>query len=110
MVIEWLKMEVAEALRETFIQKDEEIWTATLSKYPGFIGKDVWISPDKPQEVVLVIQWTSLEAWKSIPQSELQATEQRFAQQVGEGVYKLVETSAYQVRKFAHSPKAEVLP
>lgn len=103
MVIEWLKMEVAEALRETFIQKDEEIWTAALSKYPGFMGKEVWISSDKPQEVVLVIQWATMAAWKSIPAEELAAIEQRFSRQVGEGTYKLVEASAYQLRKFARS-------
>ncbi|EKQ71130.1 putative cyanobacterial protein, TIGR03792 family [Leptolyngbyaceae cyanobacterium JSC-12] len=103
MVIEWLKFQVAETLRETFVQKDEEIWTAALAKYPGFMGKEVWLTTDKPDEVIFVIQWESLDAWKSIPADVLENTEQAFAQQVGEGTYKIVESNAYQLRKFARS-------
>lgn len=100
MVVEWLKMQVAEELRETFIQKDEAIWTAALAKYPGFLGKQVWINPEKPEEIVLVIHWADLEAWKSIPADVAEATEKRFAEQMGAGTYKLVEAAEYHVRKF----------
>lgn len=103
MVIEWLKFQVSETLRETFIQKDEEIWTVALAKYPGFMGKEVWITSDKPNEVVFVIQWESMNAWKSVPAETLEATEKAFSQQVGEGTYKIVESNAYQLRKFARS-------
>lgn len=103
MVIEWLKFQVSEILRETFIQKDEEIWTTALAKYPGFMGKEVWITMDKPDEVVCVIQWESLDAWKSIPADVLEATDKAFSQQMGEGTYKIVESNAYQLRKFARS-------
>lgn len=55
MVIELLKVKIPPELREKCIQKDAEIWTAALAKYPGFMGKEVWINPNDPTEVVLII-------------------------------------------------------
>ncbi len=103
MMIEWLKFQVPEALRERFIQVDEEIWTTALAQYPGFMGKEVWLSPEQPDEIVFVIQWGSLEAWKSIPETVLKATEQQFAEKLGHASYTLAEAKAYQLRKFARS-------
>ena len=99
MVIEWLKVRVSPELREKFIQKDAEIWTATLASYPGFLGKEVWINPETPSEVVLIIRWESLEAWKGIPQDQLEQTEQQFTQEFGEQ-QEIIEADQYQVRKF----------
>lgn len=103
MVIEWLKIRVSPELRETFIQKDDEIWTTALARYPGFLGKEVWINPTKSDEVVLVIQWANREAWKSIPAKELSAIDDRFAQQLPKGSHAIIETDEYQVRKFPRS-------
>lgn len=103
MVIEWLKFQVAESLRETFVQQDEAIWTAALAQYPGFRGKEVWLTADQPDEVVCVIQWESFAAWKSIPVEVLEATEQEFSRQMGGDTYKLLESQAYQLRKFART-------
>ncbi len=100
MVIEWLKVQVAEERREAFIQKDEEIWTAALAKYSGFLGKEVWISPQSSQEVILVIHWETREAWKAIPQDYLDATEKRFHQAFDQNTYKIIEATEYSVRKF----------
>ncbi|GAB4147487.1 MAG: hypothetical protein Fur0046_25730 [Cyanobacteria bacterium J069] len=107
MVIEWLRFEVAPEARERFVQQDAEIWTTALSKYGGFLGKEVWISPDNPSEVVTVVHWESFDQWYSIPPDSLQAVEARFAQAMGEGTYQLLESKAYQVRKFAQSPVCE---
>jgi uncharacterized protein (TIGR03792 family) len=100
MVIEWLKFQVAEELREKFIQADEAIWTAALAKHSGYLGKQVWISPHTPNEVVIVIHWETLEAWKSFPADVAEATEKRFTEQMGTGTYKLMEGEEYQVRKY----------
>lgn len=55
MIIEWLKVKVSPELRERYIQKDAELWTAALSSYPGFLSKEVlWIHPENLSEVVLV--------------------------------------------------------
>ncbi len=99
MVIEWLKVRVNPDKREQYIQKDDEIWTAALAKHAGFLGKEVWISPDDLSEVVLVIYWESFEKWGAIPSDELQRTEAAFKQALGD-VYQLVGSSRYQVRKF----------
>ena len=61
MVIEVLKFKVSPQLREKYIQKDAEIWTAALAKYPGFISKEVWINPNDSTEVVLIIRWETRE-------------------------------------------------
>lgn len=100
MVIEWLKFTVLPELREQFVQKDAEIWTSVLSEYPGFLNKEVWISPERLEEVIAVIRWQSLEQWQAIPKTVLDETEARFLEAMG-STYKLVEVSKYQVRKFS---------
>lgn len=100
MVIEWLKFTVTPEQREQFVQKDAEIWTPVLASYPGFLNKEVWISPDRLDEVVLVIRWESLEQWQAVPVDVLEQTEARFAAAV-EGTYEMVEATKYQVRKFS---------
>lgn len=99
MVIELLKFKVAPELRERYIQQDAEIWTTALAKYPGFLGKEVWINHQDPTELILIIRWATREQWKSIRQEELQSIEAKFAQAMGEA-YPVIESAEYQVRKF----------
>lgn len=99
MVIEWLKIRVASELREKFIAKDAQIWTAMLSGYPGFLSKEVWINPEAPTEVVLIIRWETLEQWKAVPADKLAETERLFTQEFGEP-QEIIEAAQYQVRKF----------
>ncbi|ACC81367.1 conserved hypothetical protein [Nostoc punctiforme PCC 73102] len=47
MIIKLLKFEIAPHLRENFIHKDTQIWTTALAEYPGFLGKEVWIQPQR---------------------------------------------------------------
>jgi uncharacterized protein (TIGR03792 family) len=98
-IIELLKVKVPPEQREKYIQKDAEIWTKALAKYPGFLGKEVWINPNDATEVVLVIHWATKEDWKAIPQAELDAIEYKFTQAM-EKHYPIVESGEYQVRKF----------
>lgn len=102
MVIELLKFKIASEMREICIQKDGEIWTTALAKYPGFLGKEVWINPNDPTEIIFVIRWATREQWQAIPPEELAAVEQRFGAALGD-TYKLVESAEYQVRKFPHA-------
>jgi uncharacterized protein (TIGR03792 family) len=102
-VIEWLKFQVASESREKFIQKDEEIWTATLAKYPGFLGKEVWINPSVSEQIVLVVRWQTRQDWAAVPQKVLEETEQQFVRAMGEDKYQMIETGEYQVRKFPAS-------
>lgn len=100
MEIEWLKFRVSPELREKFIQMEEEIWTSMLAKCPGFLGKEIWINPEVPEEVAIVIRWRTLQEWQSVPQELLESTEAEFARSMGENSYQMVESFAYQLRKF----------
>jgi len=100
MVIEWLKIQVDPTLREEFVQKDNEIWTKQLSQQPGYLSKEVWIDPTHSDILILVIRWATREAWKAVPTEELEETEKRFAQSMGNGAHKIIEAGEYQVRKF----------
>ncbi|MGF1570105.1 MAG: TIGR03792 family protein [Nodosilinea sp.] len=102
MVIEWLTFAVEPEHRETFIRLDHDIWTAALSRYPGFITKEVWISPDLLDQVVVVIRWQTREQWKSIPQSDLDAIEERF-QGATAFSHRMIDSREYQVRRYPAS-------
>jgi len=99
MVIEWLKIEVPPEIREKFIQKDTEIWTAFLATCPGFLGKEVWLNPNDPTGLTLVIRWETRENWKSISSERLQQVEEQFDQAMGDS-YPIIDSAEYQVRKF----------
>ncbi len=102
MVIEWLKFDVDPEVREKFIQQDEKIWTASLSTYPGFLGKEVWIEPNAPDKVVFAIRWQTREQWKSVPLKDLVKIEQQFAAVMREMNinYKMIASREFQIRKF----------
>lgn len=102
MVIEWLQFKVSSNSREQFIQQDEAIWTAALSSYPGFLGKEVWIDPQAPDRVIFTIRWQTREQWKSIPPSDLARIEQKFSQAMSKLKinYKMTQSKEFQVRKF----------
>jgi len=104
LVIEHLSITVQPELRETFVQADEEIWTPILARYPGFLGKEVWISPDDLSKVVLIVRWNSFEEWQAIPQEVLDATEAHFQQAMGADTYTLQDSQRFQVRRFLQSP------
>jgi uncharacterized protein (TIGR03792 family) len=100
MVIEWLQFRVESESREKFIAKDNEVWTATLANYPGFIGKEIWLDPTALDRLTLVIRWQTRQQWKSVPQEILEETERKFALAMGETSYEMIDTKEYQIRKF----------
>jgi len=100
-VIEWLNVTVQADLRERYVQQDEEIWTPVLARYPGFLGKEVWISPDDLTNVVLIVRWASFEEWQAIPQDVLDETETRFSEAMGGDTYQITDSRRFQVRKFS---------
>lgn len=97
MVIEFLKIEVTPEDREQYLQLDEKIWTKALAKFPGFIGKEVWLNPNKPLEVILIIRWASREEWKSISCQLLAEIEAQFALTTGSIHHQIIASVEYQV-------------
>lgn len=99
-MIEWLKFRVPAEQRERYVQVDAEIWSVALESYDGFLGKEVWISPEDVSELVLMIRWASREQWKAIDQTALDHIAQTFDQTLG-FEYEMLESKEYQVRRFA---------
>lgn len=100
MIIELLKVKVIPAEREKYLQKDAEIWTQALTNFPGFLGKEVWLNPSEPTEVILIIRWATKAQWKSISPVVLDKIERQFAQQVG-NTYQIIDSTEYQVYEFS---------
>ncbi|BAZ38188.1 hypothetical protein NIES4101_41240 [Calothrix sp. NIES-4101] len=96
MVVELLKFKVPLEQQAEYIQKDAQIWTASLARYPGFLGKEVWIDPNLPEEVTFVIHWATRDDWKAIPEQDLNAISQRFDASLG-FTCEMIESSEYQV-------------
>jgi len=97
MVIEWLKFKVPPEKLEAFILRDEEVWTAGLKKFPGFLGKEIWVDSVE-NEVVMLIRWETREQWKSVPQSTIDELDG----QMGDLQIAIAESREYQVPKFLH--------
>ena len=97
MYIEYLRFRVEPLLRDQFLQKDKEIWTAALSQNPGYDKKEVLLNPEDPSEVIAIIWWSDREQWKAIPLEELNEIEARFNQAMGAGTYELLEAREYRL-------------
>jgi len=67
MLIELLEVACPPELREAFIARDAETWTAALARQPGFIAKEVWASLDDPGRLILVIRWETRAHWQAFP-------------------------------------------
>jgi uncharacterized protein (TIGR03792 family) len=91
-VIEWQRIRVRPELRERFLRKDEEIWTAGLAREPGFLGKEIWLGEDG--EVVLVIRWESEKSWKGVSLERLDELDHLFRAEISEG-YELLEVRSW---------------
>ena len=94
MVIEWQRFHVRPDVRDLFLSKDEEIWTAGLRGETGFLGKEVWLG-EEDEDLILVIRWRSEEEWKGILQERLEDLEKRFRRAVPEEGYEMVESLVF---------------
>lgn len=102
MIIEWLKFKVPPEKWEAFIGRDEEVWTARLRSFSGFLGKETWVDPVQ-NEVVMLIRWETRELWKSVSQSTIEELDAK----MGELQMPIAESHEYQVHKFLHETSIE---
>jgi len=95
MIIEWLRFKVPSEKWEAFILRDQEVWTAGLKSFPGYLGKEIWVDAVE-NEVVMLIRWETREQWKSVPQSTIDELDGN----MGDLQIAIAESREYQVRKF----------
>jgi len=103
--VEQLLFEVNPQRVEEFIRLDHELWTGTLEQYPGFAGKEVWVSDTVPGQVLSVIFWEDFDAWKEIDPQVLMDTDAAFGKRFGSGDFRLVgefhnENQFYKVSQY----------
>ncbi len=89
--VEELLFRVKPEFVEEFIRIDHEVWTLALSKYPGFVSKEIWVNDDNKGEITTVLYWESMSHWKSISHKELEETQRCFDEAIGKENYSFVK-------------------
>src|SRR5713226_6225976 len=77
MFIELLEVACPSELREAFMVRDADVWTAALARQPGFIDKEVWTCQDDPTRLIIVIRWETADHWKAFPSALAQELDQK---------------------------------
>ena len=78
-VIEHLRVQVPRESRQAWLKAEHGSWEPWLAKQKGFIGRELLWDPQSEQ-ATLLIRWSSRDAWKAIPQQEVEAVQERFEQ------------------------------
>ena len=78
-VVEHLRIQVPSQGRKAWLDAERGSWEPWLAKQEGFIGRDLLWDPET-EEGTLLIRWSSREAWKAIPELEVEAVQERFEQ------------------------------
>ena len=76
-VVEHLRLQVPQGSREHWMVAERGSWEPWLKQQPGFLGRDLFWDP-ATEEGVLLIRWSSREAWKSISTAEVETVQERF--------------------------------
>ena len=76
-VVEHLRIQVPDQARDAWMEAEQQSWEPWLAQQEGFLGRDLLWDPST-EEGTLLIRWSSREAWKAIPQEEVEAVQQRF--------------------------------
>ena len=76
-VVEHLRIQVPDQARDAWMEAEQGSWEPWLAQQEGFLGRDLLWDPTR-EEGTLLIRWSSREAWKAIPQEEVEAVQQRF--------------------------------
>ena len=78
-VIEHLRVQVPRESRQAWLKAEHGSWEPWLAKQKGFIGRELLWDPQSEQGTLL-IRWSSRDAWKAIPQQDVEAVQERFEQ------------------------------
>ncbi|MCS5705974.1 TIGR03792 family protein [Synechococcus sp. FGCU-3] len=78
-VVEHLRVKVPAEAVDDWLQAEQGSWEPWLAKQPGFLDRQLLWDPER-EEGTLLIHWRSREAWKAIPEAEIEAVQERFEQ------------------------------
>ena len=78
-VVEHLRIQVPSGGRQAWLEAERGSWEPWLARQEGFIGRDLLWDPEA-EEGTLLIRWRSREAWKAIPEQEVEEVQERFEQ------------------------------
>jgi uncharacterized protein (TIGR03792 family) len=74
-VIEFLTFRVHPSERAAWMEVEERTWSRFLERQAGFVRKQLWVDVDDEHHVHAMIEWASLDHWKSIPADALAAVD-----------------------------------
>jgi uncharacterized protein (TIGR03792 family) len=69
MIVEMLRITCPPEKQAAFLRRDAEVGIRGPMEQPFYLGKEMWSSPDRPGEVVLVIHMTSFAELRALPQA-----------------------------------------
>jgi uncharacterized protein (TIGR03792 family) len=77
MIIELLTFSIDVADQAEWIEVEAGLWTKFLSMQPGFVRKEVWVDPDRPEQVSVVVWWHDKFSWESVDEGASKAVDER---------------------------------
>lgn len=78
-VLEVLRLAVPAEGRACWRRAEAEAWEPWLAQRRGYRGRELYWDPER-QEALLIIGWARRADWKRIPQTSLDAVQERFEQ------------------------------
>lgn len=78
-VVEHLRVKVPADAVEAWRQAERGSWEPWLERQSGFLDRQLLWDPER-EEGTLLIHWRSGDAWKAIPEAEIERVQQRFEQ------------------------------
>ncbi len=76
-VIEYLRLHVDDHNKQAWLDAERGSWEPWLAQKRGFLGRKLFWDPLR-EEATVMITWASYSQWKSIPQGEIDAVQERF--------------------------------
>ncbi|MBV5259722.1 TIGR03792 family protein [Synechococcus moorigangaii CMS01] len=82
-VVEWLTFEVPQADQTKFIEKELEIWNPIDRRSPAFVRKEIWQDAANPNQLTVVVSWSSQTLRKVVSPEAVEAAEKAFDAAMG---------------------------
>lgn len=93
-VVEWLTFAVPQADQAKFIEKELEIWNPIDRRSPAFVRKEIWQAADHPDQLTVVVSWSSQALRKVVSPEEVAAAEKAFDKAMGKS-YPILEKKEF---------------